>query len=198
MNRSLPDGASMPPLAWGRFHLAHARELADVERVEADQLPRLRRVEQSSSRHCDLAARRPDEVDHGVPRIRGDPSAARRSPSSFFVFTNSSVTLAMTRSFCVSRWRSSATVRSSVRCSVLVSFANAAAPILEKLLLPGVEQGRAHVVLLAHRRHRLPSSRTFLRSATLSAALCCRYRRARLLPMSLFSSCLPDDYIPAG
>jgi pimeloyl-ACP methyl ester carboxylesterase len=39
---------------------------------------------------------------------------------------------------------------------------------------------------------------TFLRSATLSAALCCRYRRARLLPMSPFSSCLPDDYIPAG
>src|SRR5215510_11155148 len=34
--------------------------------------------------------------------------------------------------------------------------------------------------------------------ATLSAALCCRYRRARLLPMSPFSSCLPDDYIPAG
>src|SRR5262249_60021975 len=42
-----------------------------------------------------------------------------------------------------------------------------------------------------------PSSRTFLKIATLSAALCCRYRRARLLPMSP-SSYVPDDYIPAG
>src|SRR5262245_9719731 len=42
-----------------------------------------------------------------------------------------------------------------------------------------------------------PSSRTFLKIATLSAALCCRYRRARLLPLcpSFF---VPDDYIPAG
>src|SRR5215510_9944497 len=42
-----------------------------------------------------------------------------------------------------------------------------------------------------------PSSRTFLKIATLSAALCCRYRRARLLSMSP-SSYVPDDYIPAG
>src|SRR5439155_15594012 len=79
-------------------------------------------------RQLGLGAPGGDEVDHGVSRVVGNPPAAQSSPSSFFVFTNSSVTFAMTRSFCVSRSRSSSTFRSSARCSVLVSFAKAAAP----------------------------------------------------------------------
>src|SRR5262245_18380053 len=69
-----------------------------------------------------------DEVDHGIARVVGNPRASQGSPTSSFSFMNSSVTLAMTRSFRSRRCRSSPTVRSRARCSAVVSLVKAAAP----------------------------------------------------------------------
>src|SRR5262249_17940545 len=144
-----------------------------------------------------LGTPRRHEVDHGVPRVVGDPPAAQSSPNSFFVLTNSSVTFAITRSFWVNRSRSASTVRARSRCSARSSFATAAAPFSKTCF--GKLKNRVGLMSCSSQTAdtACPSSRTFLKIATLSAALCCRYRRARLLPMSP-SSYVPDDYIPAG
>src|SRR6516225_8206322 len=86
-------------------------------------------AEKPPSRQLRLGTPLADKVDHGIPCVVGNPGAAAQgSPSSFFCFTNSSVTRAMTRSFCPRRCRRTSTVRASSRCSPPASFANAAAP----------------------------------------------------------------------
>src|SRR6516225_10666545 len=85
-------------------------------------------AEKPPSRQLRLGTPPADEVDHGIPCVVGNPGAAQGSPSSFFSFTNSSVTRAMTRSFCPRRCRRTSTVRTSSRCSAPASFANAATP----------------------------------------------------------------------
>ena len=64
----------------------------------------------NETRVRELGLRAPlvDEVDDGVSRIVGNPGAGQDSPSSFFSFTISSVTSAITPSFFASFSSSSA------------------------------------------------------------------------------------------